>query len=169
MRCPFCSFLDTQVKDSRPSEDHLSIRRRRFCAECGSRFTTFERVQLCEIIVIKKNGDRTLFERDKLARSVYTAVRKRAMSTEQVERVINGLVRKIETKGDTEITSEEIGELVLESLRDLDPVAYIRFASVYRDFNSAQDFEELIAKLKEAAQEVPSNEEHTSSEEKPPA
>lgn len=149
MRCPFCSFLDTQVKDSRPSDDHLSIRRRRFCPECGSRFTTFERVQLCEVVVIKRKGDRAPFERDKLARSIYMAVRKRPMNTEQVERLINGLVRKIETKGDTEISSKEIGEMVLESLQSLDPVAYIRFASVYKEFTKAEDFENLIRTLKE--------------------
>jgi len=148
VRCPFCGYLDTQVKDSRPSEDGMVIRRRRSCPQCGSRFTTFERVQLCEIIVLKKSGDRTPFEREKLARSVYSAVRKRGMDTEQVERVINGIVRKIESSGESEITSQQIGDMVLDSLKTLDPVAYIRFASVYKDFAHAKDFEELIEALK---------------------
>lgn len=148
MRCPFCGYLDTQVKDSRPSEDGVAIRRRRGCPQCGSRFTTFERVQLCEITVIKKSGDRTPFEREKLARSVYSAVRKRGMDTEQVERVINSIVRKLESSGESEVSSKQIGDMVLDSLKTLDPVAYIRFASVYKDFTQAGDFETLIETLK---------------------
>ncbi len=148
MRCPFCGYLDTQVKDSRPSEDGVAIRRRRGCPQCGSRFTTFERVQLCEITILKKSGDRTPFEREKLARSVYSAVRKRGMDTEQVERVINSIVRKLESSGESEVSTKQIGEMVLDSLKTLDPVAYIRFASVYKDFAEAKDFEELIETLK---------------------
>lgn len=150
MRCPFCGFIDTQVKDSRPSEDHLSIRRRRGCTACGSRFTTFERVQLCDLIVLKKNGQRELFDRQKLARSIMTATRKRPMTPEQVERLINGLVRRIETLGETEISSTQLGGMVMESLRGVDAVAYIRFASVYLDFNTAQDFQNIITSLDDA-------------------
>lgn len=144
MRCPFCGFQDTQVKDSRAAEDNMSIRRRRLCSACGSRFTTFERAQLSEIVVVKNSGDRVLFERDKLAKSIFTALRKRPMDTEQVERVISGIVRKIEVSGNTEITTKEIGALTLESLRNLDPVAYIRFASVYQDFSTLEDFRHIM-------------------------
>ena len=147
MRCPFCGFLDTQVKDSRPTEDHMAIRRRRFCSQCGSRFTTFERVQLCEITVIKNSGDRMAFDRDKLAKSIYTALRKRPMNTEQIERVVSGIVRKIETSGENEITTQSIGVMVLDSLKELDAVAYIRFASVYRDFSNTKDFTDIISTL----------------------
>lgn len=149
MRCPFCGFMDTQVKDSRPLDDHASIRRRRVCNGCGSRFTTFERVELCEITVIKNSGDRVPFMREKMGRSIYTAMRKRPMKTEQIERLIQGIVRKIETSGESDITSKKIGILVLEALRELDAVAYIRFASVYSDFSSIQDFRDALVLLED--------------------
>ncbi len=148
MRCPFCGFLDTQVKDSRPSEDNSAIRRRRWCPECGSRFTTFERAQLCEIIVVKKRGDKVSFDREKLTRSIMTAVRKRHMSSEQIERVVSVVQRTIEASGTAEIPSSEIGALVMNGLKELDPVAYIRFASVYKDFSTAEDFQSLLESLK---------------------
>ena len=148
MRCPFCGYKDTQVKDSRPNEDETLIRRRRLCLECGSRFTTQERVQLYAITVIKTNGDKEPFERDKLSRSIYTAVRKRPMQREQIERVVNALIRKIETFGEAEISTKTIGEYVLSSLKELDEVAYVRFASVYQDFSSVEDFTHLITELK---------------------
>lgn len=125
----------------------MAIRRRRFCSQCGSRFTTFERVQLCEITVIKNSGDRMAFDRDKLAKSIYTALRKRPMNTEQIERVVSGIVRKIETSGENEITTQSIGVMVLDSLKELDAVAYIRFASVYRDFSNTKDFTDIISTL----------------------
>ena len=149
MRCPYCGFSDTQVKDSRPSDDNVSIRRRRVCAGCGSRFTTFERVELCEITIVKNSGDREPFIREKMARSVYTAMRKRPMKTEQIERVVHAIVRKIETSGETEITSKRVGQLVLDALKELDAVAYIRFASVYSDFSSIQDFRDALVILEE--------------------
>lgn len=125
----------------------MAIRRRRFCSQCGSRFTTFERVQLCEITVIKNSGDRMAFDRDKLAKSIYTALRKRPMNTEQIECVVSGIVRKIETSGENEITTQSIGVMVLDSLKELDAVAYIRFASVYRDFSNTKDFTDIISTL----------------------
>ena len=147
MRCPFCGHDDTQVKDSRPTEDNSAIRRRRFCPGCGARFTTFERVQLRELTVIKSAGQREPFDRDKLARSIRIATRKRGIGDEQIERIINGIIRRIETSGETEVPSTRIGELAMESLAKLDEVAYVRFASVYRDFATARDFEEFIRHL----------------------
>ncbi|MCK5295518.1 MAG: transcriptional repressor NrdR [Alphaproteobacteria bacterium] len=147
MRCPFCGFEDTQVKDSRPTEDKSAIRRRRFCSSCNSRFTTFERIQLRELTVIKKNGQRTVFDRDKLAKSIQIAVRKRPVDNEKVERIINSIQRRLESSGDSEIQSVAIGELVMEALSSLDQVSYVRFASVYKDFREAGDFENFIEKL----------------------
>ncbi len=147
MRCPFCGHDDTQVKDSRPTEDNSAIRRRRFCMACGSRFTTFERVQLRELTIVKRNGQRTPFDRDKLARSISIAVRKRPVDPERVERVVNSIQRRLESSGESEISSNHVGELVMEALAALDPVAYVRFASVYRNFREAKDFEEFVEKL----------------------
>ncbi|MBF0333665.1 MAG: transcriptional repressor NrdR [Alphaproteobacteria bacterium] len=147
MRCPFCSHDDTQVKDSRPTEDNSAIRRRRFCSACGSRFTTFERVQLRELVVVKKNGQRVGFDRDKLARSIAIAVRKRPIDHDRVERIINGIQRRLESSGENEIPSDMIGELVMDALSNLDQVAYVRFASVYRNFREAKDFEDFVGKL----------------------
>ena len=147
MRCPFCGNDDTQVKDSRPTEDNTSIRRRRYCAGCGARFTTFERIQLRELTVTKKDGKRQPFDRDKLARSVAIAIRKRPVDSERVERLINSIVRRLESAGDAEVSSDTIGQLVMEGLAALDPVAYIRFASVYRNFREAKDFEDFVGKL----------------------
>jgi transcriptional repressor NrdR len=144
MRCPFCGHDDTQVKDSRPTEDNSAIRRRRFCTGCGARFTTFERVQLRELIVLKKNGKREIFDRDKLSRSMMIALRKRPVDPDRVDRVINGIVRRLESAGESEIRGEAIGELVMEALSALDQVAYVRFASVYRNFREAKDFETFI-------------------------
>lgn len=144
MRCPFCGHGDTQVKDSRPTEDNSAIRRRRFCPDCGARFTTFERVQLRELTVLKKNGQREVFERDKLLRSMMIALRKRPVEPDRIERVVNGIVRRLESSGESEVRGETIGELVMEALGTLDPVAYVRFASVYRNFREAKDFEAFI-------------------------
>ncbi|MCR9214912.1 MAG: transcriptional regulator NrdR [Proteobacteria bacterium] len=147
MRCPFCSSEETQVKDSRPTEDNTAIRRRRACAACGARFTTFERVQLRELTVLKKNGQRTPFERDKLERSVNIATRKRPVDQDRIDRMINGIVRQLESSGEQEIESDKIGQLVMEGLAALDSVSYVRFASVYKDFREAKDFEEFIGEL----------------------
>lgn len=147
MRCPFCFNDDTQVKDSRPTEDNSAIRRRRLCVGCGSRFTTFERVQLRELTVLKKSGRRAPFDREKLTRSIQIAVRKRPVEQEQVERLINGIVRRLESSGESEISSEVIGEMVMDALANLDQVAYVRFASVYRNFHEAKDFEEFVGRL----------------------
>lgn len=147
MRCPYCGSLDTQVKDSRPTEDSAAIRRRRICPDCGGRFTTFERVQLRELTVLKRSGRRVPFDRDKLARSIEVARRKRPVEPERVERLVSGLVRRLESMGESEITSEMIGERVMESLKQLDDVAYVRFASVYRNFREAKDFETLLGEL----------------------
>ena len=147
MRCPYCGSDDTQVKDSRPSGDNTSIRRRRVCAVCGGRFTTFERIQLRELTVVKKSGRRVPFDRDKLTRSVQVALRKRQVEPDKVERMINGIVRQLESGGDAEIPSEQIGLLVMEGLKRLDDVAYVRFASVYRNFREAKDFESLLDEL----------------------
>ena len=149
MRCPFCGHEDTQVKDSRPTDDNSAIRRRRYCPSCGSRFTTFERVQLRELTGVKKNGQRVQFDRDKFARSISVACRKRPVDPERVERVVNGIVRRLESSGESEIPSTQIGELVMDALRALDSVAYVRFASVYRNFREAKDFEEFISDLAE--------------------
>jgi transcriptional repressor NrdR len=149
MRCPYCGAADTQVKDSRPTEDSAAIRRRRVCMECGGRFTTFERVQLRELTVVKKSGRRMPFDRDKLMRSVQVALRKRPVEPERIERMVSGIVRQLESRGEQEIPSEEIGLLVMEGLRNLDDVAYVRFASVYRDFREAKDFEAFVGGLSE--------------------
>ena len=147
MRCPSCGSLDTQVKDSRPTEDSSVIRRRRVCLSCNFRFTTFERVQLRELIVIKRNGRRVPFDRDKLARSIAIAVRKRNVDPELVESTVSKIVRDLESLGENEVTTETIGETVMAHLRDLDDVAYVRFASVYRNFREAKDFETALAEL----------------------
>jgi len=144
MRCPFCGHEDTQVKDSRPTEDNTAIRRRRFCPGCGARFTTFERVQLRELTVLKRNNQREAFDRDKLARSMAIACRKRPVDPDRMERVVNGIVRRLESSGESEIKVDSIGALVMEALAALDQVAYVRFASVYRNFREAKDFEEFI-------------------------
>lgn len=144
MRCPFCGSENSQVKDSRPSDENSAIRRRRVCSDCGGRFTTFERVQLRELIVVKRSGRRVPFDRDKLARSVEIALRKRPIEPERIERLVTGLVRQLESSGETEISSAEIGELVMAALRELDPVAYVRFASVYRDFRNTADFQAVL-------------------------
>src|SRR5664279_1632654 len=147
MRCPFCGSFDSQVKDSRPSKDNTAIRRRRVCPDCGGRFTTFERVQLRELTVLKKSGRRVPFDRDKLMRSLEIALRKRPVEPERLERMVNGIVRQLESQGDSEIASDRIGELVMEGLRALDSVAYVRFASVYRNFREARDFNTLVDEL----------------------
>ena len=149
MRCPYCGGLESQVRDSRPAEEGASIRRRRVCPDCAGRFTTFERVQLRELTVVKRSGRRVPFDRDKLGRSVEVALRKRAVEPERVERLINGIVRQLESGGEGEVASEAIGELVMEGLRGLDEVAFVRYASVYRDFREARDFGELIGRLAE--------------------
>lgn len=147
MRCPFCSNEETQVKDSRSTEDGAAIRRRRFCPDCGGRFTTFERVQLRELMVLKKSGRRVLFDRDKLMRSVQIALRKRPVDPERIERMVSGIVRQLESLGESEVKSDTIGRMIMEGLRALDDVAYVRFASVYRNFREAKDFENLIGEL----------------------
>lgn len=145
MRCPFCQNEDTQVKDSRPTEDGACIRRRRQCDKCGSRFTTFERVQLRDLMVLKRSGRRAPFDRDKLARSVMIASRKRPIDPEQIEQMVSGIVRRLESQGEAEVQSAVIGEMVMEALANLDPVAYVRYASVYRDFREVSDFADFIA------------------------
>ncbi|HQT84171.1 MULTISPECIES: transcriptional regulator NrdR [Acidiphilium] len=147
MRCPFCGEADTQVKDSRPSEDGSAIRRRRFCPQCSQRFTTVERVQLRELVVVKADQRRVAFDRDKLARSVRIALRKRPVEDERIERIVNGIVRKLEASGDAEIASTAIGELVMDTLKEVDAVAYVRFASVYRDFREAKDFKTFLGAM----------------------
>ncbi|HEX2724792.1 MAG TPA: transcriptional regulator NrdR [Beijerinckiaceae bacterium] len=147
MRCPYCGSLETQVKDSRPTDDAAAIRRRRICPDCGGRFTTFERVQLRELTIVKRSGRRVPFDRDKLQRSIEVALRKRPVDPERVERMINGIVRQLESRGDSDVPSEAVGELVMEGLKGLDDVAYVRFASVYKNFREAKDFEELIGEL----------------------
>lgn len=153
MRCPYCGSSETQVKDSRPTDDNSAIRRRRICSDCTGRFTTFERVQLRELTVVKKSGKRVPFDRDKLARSFETALRKRNVDPERIERMINGIVRQLESQGESEIESGAIGEMVMEGLKTLDQVAYVRFASVYRNFREARDFETLIGELNEETPE----------------
>ena len=148
MRCPFCGFDDTQVKDSRPSEDNAAIRRRRFCPKCDARFTTFERVQLRELTVIKSDGTKQPFDRDKLERSMRIALRKRTVDETKLEQIINGLVRKMESMGENEVSTKEIGEMVMAALHSLDHVAYVRYASVYRDFRTPGDFNEFVDSLK---------------------
>lgn len=148
MRCPFCSFSDTQVKDSRPSEDGSSIRRRRYCPKCDSRFTTFERVQLRELVVVKRSGEKKLFDRDKITRSIQLSTRKRPVTEAQIEAIVDKIVNKFEKSGEGEISSTEIGEEVMRELSKLDKVAYIRFASVYKDFSKAGDFENFVDNIK---------------------
>ena len=147
MRCPFCGGEETQVKDSRPTEDNTAIRRRRICNTCGGRFTTFERVQLRELPVVKRTGRRVPFDRDKLERSVRVATRKRPVDPDQVERMISGIVRQLESSGDSDVRAADIGNLVMEGLKVLDDVAYVRFASVYKDFREAKDFEALLDEM----------------------
>ena len=147
MRCPYCGSEDTQVKDSRPAEDGTSIRRRRICPDCGGRFTTFERVQLRELIVVKKTGRKVPFDREKLVRSFEIALRKRPVERDRIERAVSGIVRRLESSGEVEISSEQIGLQVLEALKSLDDVAFVRYASVYRDFSHAEDFEKVIAEI----------------------
>ena len=151
MKCPFCGFLDSQVKDSRLTEDGACIRRRRECPECGARFTTFERVQLRELVVVKKNGDKERFDREKLELSLQLAVRKRPVAPERVEKIVTSIQRRLESSGETEISSRVIGEYAMEALAALDNVAYVRFASVYKDFCEVSDFEEFVAQIDEMA------------------
>ena len=151
MRCPFCGHDDTQVKDSRPADDGAAIRRRRFCTSCSQRFTTVERVQLRDLTVLKNDGRRVPFDRDKLLRSISIALRKRPVPEDRIERVVNGIVRQLEASGENDIPSKQLGELVMETLRDVDAVAYVRFASVYRDFREARDFEDFLGSLDEPA------------------
>ena len=147
MRCPFCGNADTQVKDSRPTEDASSIRRRRYCQACGSRFTTFERIQLRELTVLKSDGQRAAFDRDKLLRSVLIATRKRPVDPDRVDRMVTGIVRRLESLGEPEVNSNVIGEMVMDGLSNLDQVAYVRFASVYKNFREARDFEQFVGGL----------------------
>lgn len=151
MRCPFCAHEDSQVKDSRPTEDGAAIRRRRQCESCGARFTTFERIQLRELTILKSEGRREPFERDKLARSVAIACRKRPIEQTRIDQMVSGIQRQLETLGDTEIDARQIGALVMDGLKGLDSVAYIRFASVYKDFTEAKDFEEFAGSVAESA------------------
>lgn len=156
MRCPFCAHENSQVKDSRPSEDGAAIRRRRQCEACAARFTTFERIQLRELFVLKSEGRREPFERDKLIRSLSVACRKRPVEAARIEQLVSGIQRQLETQGEGEIPAARIGELVMEGLKGLDPVAYIRFASVYKDFREAKDFEEFAGNVGEGARIVSS-------------
>ena len=149
MRCPYCNYSDTQVKDSRPTEDNAVIRRRRSCPQCGARFTTFERVQLRDLMVKKRDGKKVEFDRDKLARSIIIAFRKRPVDSERIEKMITGIVRRLESSGESEILSSDIGEMVMYTLSEIDQVAYVRFASVYRNFREARDFEKFVGDLKE--------------------
>jgi transcriptional repressor NrdR len=149
MRCPFCGHADTQVKDSRPTEDNTAIRRRRSCPECGARWTTFERVQLRELTVIKRGNERAPFDRDKLLRSLRTALSKRPVGEDRIERIVNSIQRQLETSGESEIPTKAIGEMVMENLKELDQVGYVRFASVYRNFREAKDFEAFVEELSE--------------------
>lgn len=148
MRCPFCGNVDTQVKDSRPAEDHVAIRRRRFCPACGGRFTTYERVQLRDLVVIKSNGRREEFDRDKLERSVRIALQKRPVEPERMDQMVSGIVRRLESLGETDIHSSQIGEIVMESLARIDTVAYVRFASVYMNFQAVGDFDKFMSQLR---------------------
>jgi len=147
MRCPYCNDEDTQVKDSRPTEDNSVIRRRRSCPQCAARFTTFERVQLRDLMVKKRDGKKVEFDRDKLARSILIAFRKRPIEDERIEKMITGLVRRLESSGDSEVLSIDIGEMVMDTLSEIDQVAYVRFASVYRNFREARDFEKFVGEL----------------------
>ena len=147
MRCPFCSNQDSQVKDSRPTEDNTAIRRRRICDQCGSRFTTFERIQLRDLIVLKTNGKKEVFDRDKMFRSLSLALRKRNVDQEKIEKIVNAIVRKLENFGDTEVKTTLIGEYIMEALSHLDQIAYVRFASVYKNFREVKDFEDFLDNL----------------------
>ena len=153
MRCPFCGNIDTQVKDSRPAEDHVAIRRRRFCPACGGRFTTYERVQLRDLVVIKSNGKREDFDRDKLERSIRIAMQKRPVEPERIDQMISGIVRRLESMGETDIPSTTIGEIVMESLARIDTVGYVRFASVYKNFQAADDFDKFVSELRPTPQD----------------
>ena len=154
MRCPFCGNTETQVKDSRPAEDHVAIRRRRFCPACGGRFTTYERVQLRDLVVVKKNGRREDFDRDKLSRSIRIAMQKRPIEPERIEQMISGIVRRLESRGESDVPSDEIGQIVMEALARIDTVAYVRFASVYKNFQEADDFETFVHELRPPAAEA---------------
>ena len=149
MRCPFCSNQDSQVKDSRPTEDNTAIRRRRICDQCGSRFTTFERIQLRDLIVLKTNGKKEVFDRDKMFRSLSLALRKRNIDQEKIEKIVNAIVRKLENFGDTEVKTTLIGEYIMEALSHLDQIAYVRFASVYKNFREVKDFEDFLVNLED--------------------
>jgi transcriptional repressor NrdR len=151
MRCPFCGNVDTQVKDSRPAEDHVAIRRRRFCPACGGRFTTYERVQLRDLVVIKSNGRREEFDRDKLARSIRISMQKRPVDPERIDQMISGIVRRLESMGETDVPSKAIGEIAMERLAAVDAVAYVRFASVYKNFQAVDDFEDFVAEIRPTA------------------
>ncbi len=151
MRCPSCSSLDTQVKDSRPAEDNAAIRRRRFCPACGGRFTTYERVQLRDLVVVKTNGRREDFDRDKMSRSIRIAMQKRPIEPERIDQLISGIVRRLESMGETDIPSKVIGEIVMETLARIDNVAYVRFASVYKNFQDAGDFDKFVSELRPPA------------------
>ena len=153
MRCPFCSNQDSQVKDSRPTEDNTAIRRRRICDQCGSRFTTFERIQLRDLIVLKTNGKKEVFDRDKMFRSLSLALRKRNIDQEKIEKIVNAIVRKLENFGDTEVKSTLIGEYIMEALSHLDQIAYVRFASVYKNFREVKDFEDFLGNLEDAPED----------------
>ncbi|MEM5517542.1 transcriptional regulator NrdR [Henriciella sp. AS95] len=144
MKCPFCTAENTAVKDSRPAEDNTAVRRRRACEVCGGRFTTFERVQLRDIVVVKRDGKRAIFDREKVAKSVTIALRKRAVGDESVEQLVSGIVRKLESSGETEVSSEDVGQLVMDALKTVDPVGYVRYASVYKDFKDPSDFARFI-------------------------
>ncbi len=154
MRCPFCGNIDTQVKDSRPAEDHVAIRRRRSCPACAGRFTTYERVQLRDLVVIKSTGKREAFDRDKLERSIRISMQKRPIDPERIDQMISGIVRRLESVGETDIKSSMIGEIVMESLHRIDTVAYVRFASVYKNFQAADDFETFVSELRPGAPET---------------
>ncbi len=156
MRCPFCGNIDTQVKDSRPAEEHVSIRRRRFCPGCGGRFTTYERVQLRDLVVVKSNGRREDFDRDKLERSGRIALQKRPISPERIEQMLSGIVRRLESMGETDIPSKLVGEIVMETLARIDTVAYVRFASVYKNFQAADDFDKFVSELRPSGEETDS-------------
>jgi len=153
MRCPFCGHNDTSVKDSRTTDDQLAIRRRRICSECGSRFTTFERIQLRNLMVIKKDGHRVPFDREKLVQSVSSAMQKHSLDPNKIERIISSIIRQFETSGEADISTHTIGEMVMQSLFNLDPVAYVRFASIYKDFANVQDFMDCISSMEQQSKE----------------
>ncbi len=154
MRCPFCGHSDTSVKDSRTTDDQAAIRRRRICSECGSRFTTFERIQLRDLMVVKKNGEHVPFDREKLVRSVSSAMQKHSLDPDKIERIVSSIVRQLETSGETDISTHVIGEMVMRSLFNLDPVAYVRFASIYKDFANVHDFIDCISLMEQQSKET---------------